>query len=296
MIYCLFIAGIIGLCDAVVAVVAWAILSRRTSRPVFLRAVGSAVGASAGAWGAGHQLESAMPWFGLYHESAQLTIMFAYPISLPVTTGLATWLLAEVIGGRGPKPAVTVAVSMLGALLGTCVIFLPWFFVRGFEVSFPIMIGVPIACSVLAFLIINRRLALSPSKAVEAVGRPRTAARSLTANRSADGTSTMTEARFRMNRLLKLPQREGVFVCGDVLEGVVAEGMVIDWPIHGDALMMTVAVGTVDYLDLNLAAGKAEVALGVRFLDETDDEEEFLRHFLEPGMVVTVRDPDSGDR
>jgi hypothetical protein len=105
----------------------------------------------------------------------------------------------------------------------------------------------------------------------------------------------MTEARFRVNRLLKLSQRDGVFVCGDVLEGAVAAGMVIDWPIHGDALTMTVAVDTVDYLDLDRAAGKVEVALGIRFEDEPDAEEELRRYFLEPGMLVTVRGSDTSD-
>jgi hypothetical protein len=100
----------------------------------------------------------------------------------------------------------------------------------------------------------------------------------------------MRETRFRINRFLRV-QGRGLFACGEIVEGVVAIGMNVHWPLQGDALTTSTPVVRVEYLDLDRAAGRVEVALGI----SVDDEVELLlRSLLEPGMVVEVSRAETG--
>ncbi|XYH94984.1 hypothetical protein ACMHYB_45325 [Sorangium sp. So ce1128] len=134
----LLIAGVLALVNAVIAAGMWSALSKHTNRPRFARTIGSLLGAATGAWSAGPQLEYLFQYLcdGLQRlefcgEPAGIAIFFIYPFSLPVTTGLATWLLAEIIGGRTSNSPFTGALCVLGAAIGAALVFLPLFFIPG---------------------------------------------------------------------------------------------------------------------------------------------------------------------
>ena len=101
------------------------------------------------------------------------------------------------------------------------------------------------------------------------------------------------EARFRISGLLKLQSRPGVFVCGEVVDGDVKQGMEILWPLHGDALTMPVVVRDVEFIDY--APGVSGIALGVRFDKDEAEHEQLLRDLLEVGMVVTIQSASASD-
>jgi hypothetical protein len=73
-------------------------------------------------------------------------------------------------------------------------------------------------------------------------------------------------AHFRISGILKLQSRPGVFVCGEVVDGTVKAGMIIVWPVHGDAITTGVPVREVQFVDF--APGVSGVALSVRFEDK----------------------------
>ena len=77
----------------------------------------------------------------------------------------------------------------------------------------------------------------------------------------------MAMATFRVNRVLRLRGRPGVFLCGEVLSGVVKTGMVLHWPAPGSALTSPITVLSIDHLDLDRQAGVAETALGIAAAD-----------------------------
>jgi hypothetical protein len=93
-------------------------------------------------------------------------------------------------------------------------------------------------------------------------------------------------AHFRVGGVLKLRSRPGFFVCGEVVDGTVKEGMTIEWPIQGEAITAELVVRQVEFVDY--WPGAAGVALGVRFDEEEEKNEQFLRHFLEVGMIVNI--------
>src|SRR5688500_10438444 len=93
-------------------------------------------------------------------------------------------------------------------------------------------------------------------------------------------------ARFRVSGVLKLRSRPGLFICGELVDGTVREGMTIEWPIHGDAITTGLQVRQVEFVDYWPNA--SGLALGVRFDEEEEENEQFLRHFLEVGMVVNI--------
>jgi hypothetical protein len=94
-------------------------------------------------------------------------------------------------------------------------------------------------------------------------------------------------ARFRVSGVLKLRGRPGFFVCGEIIDGVVEEGMTLEWPIHGDAITEALLVRQVEFVDY--WPGAAGIALGVRFDEEEAENEALLRQFLEVGMMVNIR-------
>jgi len=94
---------------------------------------------------------------------------------------------------------------------------------------------------------------------------------------------------FRISGILKLQSRPGVFVCGEVVDGIAKAGMTIVWPVHGDAITTGVPVREVEFVDF--APGVSGVALGLRFEDEEEQNEQFLRDFLEVGMLVSLCEP-----
>lgn len=97
----------------------------------------------------------------------------------------------------------------------------------------------------------------------------------------------MADARFRVNRLLKLSERAGVLVCGDVVKGRIAVGMNVLWPLYG-ALTIRTPIMNVDHVDSERVAGQTEVAIGVRFDDSSDEGEKLLQDLIEVGSVVDV--------
>lgn len=98
----------------------------------------------------------------------------------------------------------------------------------------------------------------------------------------------MADARFRVNRLLKLPGRAGVLVCGDVVKGRIAVGMNVLWPLSGGALTICTPIMSVDYVDSERVAGQTEVAIGIRFDDSSDEGEMLLQDLIEVGLLVDV--------
>src|SRR6478609_6654418 len=93
-------------------------------------------------------------------------------------------------------------------------------------------------------------------------------------------------AHFRVSGILKLRSRPGLFICGEIVDGVVQEGMRIEWPIHGDAITTGLEVRQVEFVDY--WPGVSGIALGVLFDEEEDENEQFLLRFLEVGMVVNI--------
>src|SRR5262245_21182263 len=102
------------------------------------------------------------------------------------------------------------------------------------------------------------------------------------------GGEVMESARFRINRIFKLSRRPGFFACGDVVEGTVAVGMYILWPLPGKGLMAYAPIATIDYLDIDRAARRTEVALGIRFEEDTQEMEKLFEDLFEVGMVVDI--------
>jgi hypothetical protein len=100
---------------------------------------------------------------------------------------------------------------------------------------------------------------------------------------------TGTTARFRVSRILKLSSREGIYLCGDAVDGTIRVGMNVLWPLHGDAVTMPACVRAIECLDVDRSAGKAEVALAIRFDEDAAGMEQLFRDLLEPGMVVDVK-------
>jgi hypothetical protein len=97
---------------------------------------------------------------------------------------------------------------------------------------------------------------------------------------------------FRVSGILKFQGRPGVFVCGEMVDGTAKAGMIIAWPIHGDAITSGVPVREVEFIDF--APGVSGIALAIRFDDEEEENEQLLRDFLEVGMVVTLWELEDG--
>ena len=69
--------------------------------------------------------------------------------------------------------------------------------------------------------------------------------------------------------------------------------MNIHWPLHGEALTTYAPIATVDYLDVDRAAGLAEIALGIRFDEDVEETEKLFQDLFEPGMVVEIQGAES---
>jgi hypothetical protein len=93
-------------------------------------------------------------------------------------------------------------------------------------------------------------------------------------------------AQFRISGVLKLRSRPGMFVCGEIVEGAVEAGMGLVWPIHGENIAELLRIHEVEHVDFWPAA--SGMALLVRFDEEPEENEDFLRQFLEVGMVVNI--------
>jgi hypothetical protein len=154
--------------DALLAAAAWKAFSKDVRRPPLARAMGAIVGALAGTWLTEPQLDFVVRQLGYFQEAGQLALGFAYPLLLPVTTGLGGWLFAETTGGRSSRPWRAASKSYAGALIGAVLVFLPTFlFPSAFtflEIRHPIVLGIPIAGSLLGLAIESRNHAARPSK------------------------------------------------------------------------------------------------------------------------------------
>jgi len=162
----LLIACVLALANTVIGAGIWVALAKRTKRPRFARATGALLGAAAGAWGASPQLEYVFRYLcdglqrvDLCGEPAGIAIIFIYPFSLPVTTGLATWVLAEIIGGRTSNSPFTATLCVLGAAIGTALAFLPHFFIPGAlhyrPVLNPLTVVLPVVGALLMLAIVD---------------------------------------------------------------------------------------------------------------------------------------------
>jgi hypothetical protein len=162
----LLIACVLALVNTVIAAGIWIALAKRTKRPRFARATGALLGAATGAWGASPQLEyvfrylcDALQRVDLCGEPAGIAMIFIYPFSLPVTTGLGTWVLAEIIGGRTANSPFTATLCVLGAAIGAALVFLPLFFIPGEwhyrAVLSPLTIALPVVGALLMLAIVN---------------------------------------------------------------------------------------------------------------------------------------------
>jgi hypothetical protein len=75
-------------------------------------------------------------------------------------------------------------------------------------------------------------------------------------------------ARFRVNRILKLQTREGIYLCGDVVDGTIRAGMSVLWPLHGETVTIPARIRAIEYLDLDRRTERAEVALAIRLEED----------------------------
>jgi hypothetical protein len=112
---------------------------------------------------------------------------------------------------------------------------------------------------------------------------------------------SMGEGRFKVNRILEVDGRAGLLACGDIVEGTVAVGMNLIWPLRGEVLTTLVAISAVECLDVepsaDAGAGRFEIALALRFEDDAGEMPQMFRDRLEPGMVVdVVAAPERADR
>ena len=119
--------AVLGLCDVLLAVLAWRLLARSTQRAPLARTAGAIVGGLAGAWLTEPQLGLVVERLGYWSEAAGLAFGFMYWFSLPVMTGMGAWLLAELAGGRSAKPWRAALFGCAGALVGTALLFVPIF-------------------------------------------------------------------------------------------------------------------------------------------------------------------------
>jgi hypothetical protein len=149
---CLSIAAGLGALDAALAATLWKLLSRQVKRAWLARAAATLAGALIGAWLAEPQLELVVDTLGYREEAAGMAVALTYPLSLPVTTGMAAWLFAETIGGRSARPLRAAVLSCAGSIVGAVVVFVPMFFIAGplQLMSAAVVIGIPAAGSLLA--------------------------------------------------------------------------------------------------------------------------------------------------
>jgi uncharacterized membrane protein len=158
MLVCFVIAVMLDMCNALVAIVTWRLLPKGMRRPLNVRLFGAALGAVGGALLTRPQLEVLVQYLGYTGEAAGMVVLFAFPFALPVSVGLAAWLLAEAVGGRSPKLGRALGMSCLGALLGGALAFLPLFFVPGATrfIPYAVAIALPIVGAVLGLLLEGR--------------------------------------------------------------------------------------------------------------------------------------------
>jgi len=165
----LLIAGALALVNAAIAAGIWIAFAKHTNRPRFARAIGALLGAATGACSAHPQLHYVFQYLcdrmwrlEFCGEPAGLAMFFIYPFSLPVTTGLATWLLAEVIGGRTSKSLASAGLCLLGAAVGAALVFLPLFFIPGVwhatlrPILEPLQLALPAVGALLVLAIVDR--------------------------------------------------------------------------------------------------------------------------------------------
>jgi len=168
----LLIAVVLTFVNALIAGGMWIALSKHTNRPRFARAMGALLGAATGARGASPQLDYVFQYLcddlrrlEFCGEPAGIAIFFIYPFFLPVTTGLATWLLAEIIGGRTSNSPFTGALCVLGAAIGAALVFLPLFLIPGVwhviyrPILNPLKIALPAVGALLVLAIADRNAA-----------------------------------------------------------------------------------------------------------------------------------------
>jgi hypothetical protein len=162
--------GVLAVGEALAVAGVWRLLPGDSPRPLLVRAGGAIAGGPAGALIAEPQVAFIIQKLGYIQEAAGMKILFTVPFLLPLTTGLAAWLLSEVLGGRTRKPFRNALSSVIGAALGAGLVFVPWFFMSPAPawISYPILMGVPAAGSTLAILISARGVvpsnpALNPS-------------------------------------------------------------------------------------------------------------------------------------
>lgn len=70
-------------------------------------------------------------------------------------------------------------------------------------------------------------------------------------------------ARFKVNRVFRVQGRVRVFLSGRIESGIVRPGMVARVHLDG-GLCWAIPVESLDYVDVDRAAGLAEVALGLK--------------------------------
>ena len=155
MLTILVVALILDMCNAMVSIVTWRLLPKGVQRPLNARLFGAALGGVGGALLTKPQLELLVQYLGFMQEAAGMAILFAWPFALPVSVGLGAWLLSEAVGGRNAKLGRPLGMSLLGALLGAAVVFVPVFFVRaaGEFFVYQVAIALPILGAVLGLFL-----------------------------------------------------------------------------------------------------------------------------------------------
>jgi hypothetical protein len=171
----LLLFGIFALANTAVAAGAWVFLSKVAPRPLLTRAVGALLGAAAGTL-------LALPELNLVFElvcdvsprerfcdlAFAAPVLYVFPFVLPVTTGLSTWLGAEVIGGRRVKPLVTLGWTVLGSVLAAALIFPPLFFIpRAMRVLHGLILGAAWIVPAIGALVALALVQLRPWQAQE---------------------------------------------------------------------------------------------------------------------------------
>lgn len=99
-----------------------------------------------------------------------------------------------------------------------------------------------------------------------------------------------TSATFLVRRTFHLPSRRAFVLSGDILSGVLRAGMLIDVQLN-ESVTMPTPVRAVEAVDVNRAAGHAEVGLVLECEDEV--ARVMFAGLFEAGEVLTLHHPEA---
>jgi hypothetical protein len=128
VLHCLLIAAVLGVLNAILAAAAWNFVRNVPQRPLKVRLLAAGLGAAGGSALAMPQVYVALDLLGFEGEGAGIMAAFTFPMVLPLVSGIAAWLFAEMLGGRSARPARALAFSTGAAFVAALVSLVPLLF------------------------------------------------------------------------------------------------------------------------------------------------------------------------